>query len=53
MADYKKMYATLFNAQTDAITLLQQAQRTTEEMYMEAPETDIRLMPPGQKHDDE
>ncbi|MCL2562900.1 MAG: hypothetical protein FWE08_02560 [Oscillospiraceae bacterium] len=31
--DYKKMYFTLFNAMTDAINILQEAQLKTEEMY--------------------
>lgn len=33
MTDYKKMYLTLFNAMTDAIEILQNAQLNTEEMY--------------------
>lgn len=47
MADYQKMYTTLFNAITDALAqlarqnvgeareLLEKAQQTTEEMYVE------------------
>ena len=34
MADYQRMYTELFNAVTDAIALLQQAQRAAEETYM-------------------
>ncbi len=34
MPDYKKMYFMLFNAQTDAIGILRQAQRMTEELYI-------------------
>ena len=34
MPDYQKMYKTLFNDVTDAITLLQNAQIKTEELYM-------------------
>jgi len=34
MPDYKKMYHDLFNAITDLIRELQDAQRETEEMYM-------------------
>jgi hypothetical protein len=51
MADYKKMYATLFNAHTDAITLLQQAQQTTEQMYIDAPDPEIRITDPGENKD--
>ena len=39
MPDYQKMYHSLFNDVTDAITKLQQAQRKTEEMYMDSKET--------------
>lgn len=34
MADYRKMYDSLFNDVTDAITLLQHAQQKTEEIFM-------------------
>ena len=34
MSDYKKMYFELFVAITDAIELLSNAQRKTEEMYI-------------------
>lgn len=34
MSDYKKIYYKLFNAMTDAIQILQQAQQTTEELYI-------------------
>ncbi len=47
MADYKKMYTTLFNATTDAVSILQKAQQTTEKMFMEAPDTNIRVVEPG------
>jgi hypothetical protein len=52
MPDYAAMYRTLFNAQTDAITLLQQAQQTTEQMYIDAPDPDIRLVSPGKQNED-
>lgn len=43
MPDYKTMYYKLFNAITDATQILQDAQRETEEMYIESGETeDIR-----------
>ena len=44
MADYAKMYRKLFNSQTDAIEILQKAQLETEQMYIEAPDPDIRLL---------
>ena len=40
MPDYKTMYAKLFNAITDAVDILQQAQRDTEEIYIESSEKD-------------
>jgi len=51
MPDYAKMYRHLFNAQTDAIGLLQKAQLETEEMYISAPTSDVRLLNPGQSDD--
>ena len=44
MPDYAKMYRHVFNAQTDAISLLQKSQQEAEEMYMSAPDTEIRLI---------
>lgn len=44
MADYPNMYRKLFNSITDAVEVLQQAQRQTEEMYVEAPDPDIRVL---------
>lgn len=44
MPDYVAMYKKLFNSQTDAIAILQQAQRDTEEMYISSPEPDIRIL---------
>ncbi len=40
MPDYKKLYHKLFNAMTDAITILQQAQLEVEEEYIETSEND-------------
>ena len=34
MNNYKKMYYILFNAITEAIKILQEAQKKTEEIYM-------------------
>ena len=47
MADYKRMYTTLFNRVTDIIEALQQAQREAEEIYIESPEPEILLLDPG------
>lgn len=43
MPDYAAMYKKLFNSATDAIALLQQAQKDAEEMYMSSPDPDIRI----------
>jgi len=40
MPDYAKMYQTLFQAQTQAIDILQKAQRETEEIYIDSCEQD-------------
>lgn len=34
MADYRKMYDSLFNDVTDTISLLQRAQQKTEELFI-------------------
>ena len=39
MADYKKMYTTLFNKITDVIEELQAVQKETEELYIDSPES--------------
>jgi hypothetical protein len=52
MADYAKMYRRLFNSQTQAIEILQKAQQDTEEMYISAPESEIRLINPDQPDKD-
>ncbi len=53
MADYAKMYKTLFNSQTEAIAILQKAQQEAEEIYISAPDPDIRVLgsrePEGEK----
>jgi len=45
MPDYQKMYATIFNAATDAVSILQQAQRDSENLFIEADDTPIELFP--------
>ena len=49
MPDYKKMYLTLFKASEEAIELLAAAQRECEELYISAPEADIRILPAEEK----
>ena len=45
MPDYRKMYHTLFNAMTDAITILQNAQIEMEGKYInETEQDDIKKM---------
>jgi len=44
MPDYAAMYKRLFNSQTTAIQILQEAQQDTEEMYIEAPEPIITVL---------
>jgi len=40
MPDYKTMYYKMFNAVTDSIEILKQAQLEAEEMYIESSEKD-------------
>ncbi len=51
MPDYSKMYRVLFTAQTHAIALqeqatsiLKEAQKETEEIYISTPSPDIRVL---------
>jgi hypothetical protein len=44
MADYKKMYLTLFNEVTDTISKLQEAQKKTEQIYIETDKPTARLI---------
>ena len=60
MPDYAKMYRLLFNSQTDAIALqeqvmeiLKKAQQATEEIYVAAPEPDIRVLKPKEPDEHE
>lgn len=43
MPDYLAMYKRLFQSQTKAIEILQQAQQAAEEMYIQAPDPAIHL----------
>lgn len=53
MPDYKTMYTKLFQSQTKAIHLLQEAQKATEDMFIEAEEPSIRLLSMPEKDDSE
>lgn len=44
MPDYAEMYKRLFRSQTKAIDILQQAQRDTEDMYIESETPNIRVL---------
>ena len=49
MPDYKKMYTKLFQSQSKAIEILQQAQLEVEDMYIEADEPQLKLFPKMEK----
>ena len=53
MPDYKEMYAKLFRSQTKAINILQEAQKETEDMYIEAEPPSIVLLPTEQAETDD
>ncbi|MGI5986317.1 MAG: hypothetical protein GXY01_05145 [Clostridiales bacterium] len=44
MANYKEMYENLFRSMTKAISIMQQAQQETEEMYITAEGCNIRVL---------
>mgnify|MGYP000851662999 FL=1 len=46
MPEYSKMYTQLFNAVTDAISILQKAQQKSEEQYVQSDEPTITLIRP-------
>ena len=48
MPDYKKMYLTLAQETEKAINILIDAQRKCEQMYIDSPETEIKLLNPPQ-----
>lgn len=53
MPDYKAMYFMLFNRITDAIDILQQAQREGEKTYMESEDAIIHILPTDDEEDEE
>ncbi len=44
MSNYKDMYLALANATEQSINLLIQAQRDAEDIYINAPEADVRVL---------
>ena len=44
MSDYKQMYLSLFNKVTEAIALLQEAQRDTEEICISSKDPEIKIL---------
>ena len=53
MSDYKLMYLSLFNKVTDAIALLQEAQRAMEEICMSAKSLDLKVLDGDHSENDE
>ena len=53
MADYKDMYTKLFNAVTDAVDILQQAQIETEKVFISQKENNITVLQRTNKKDKE
>lgn len=52
MPDYAEMYRELFRATTRAISMLQQAQITTEEMFLSAEEPQLIVLKQNNAEDD-
>lgn len=48
MPDYKKIYLTMAQETEKAINILIDAQRKCEQMYIDSPETEIKLLNPPQ-----
>ena len=46
MPDYKTMYYTLFRSISQAVSVLEEAQKETEEMFLSAPEPDLTALRP-------
>lgn len=52
MPDYKEMYLKLFRASEEAVNLLIAAQQECEELYINAPEPELKVIPmPGQENE--
>ena len=44
MPDYKEMYLKLFRASEEAVNVLIAAQRECEELYVSAPESELKII---------
>ena len=53
MPDYKEMYLHLFRETERAKSILIDAQRQCEEIYINSPEPEITLLPKPEKEEDE
>ena len=53
MPDYKKMYIEMMRETENAINILIAAQRRCEELYINAPETEITVLPVKDQAQDE
>ncbi len=51
MADYKRMYAILFNKITQILEELEEIQRQTEEIYIESSESESKELDKSQTND--
>lgn len=49
MPDYKEMYLKLFRATENAINILIEAQQECEELYISAPEPELKVIEPFRK----
>ncbi len=47
MADYKELYLTMVRATEQAIDILIEAQRKCEDLYIDSPDAEIRLLERG------
>lgn len=53
MPDYKEMYVKLFQSQTKAISILQEAQKETEGIYIDAEPPKMVVLPTHPKNKDD
>lgn len=53
MPDYKEMYLKMFRATEEAVNLLIDAQQACEELYITAPEPELKVVAMPQQQDDE
>ena len=51
MPDYKEMYLKLFRASEKAVNLLIAAQQECEEMYLSAPEPELKIVELPERYD--